>query len=740
MKTIKLTLAIVLICLISFGCRKVEKEMMVETGSISNIQITSVDISGSVIDLGEGATQHGHCYSKTPNPKLSGSITQLGTPSKGGFTSALTNLEPGTKYYVKAYLSLNENVVYGDEINFTTVAIVLSQITTSTVTSIETTTAKCGGNITADGGASVSARGVCWSKSQNPTTADNKTTDGTGTGTFTSSLSALTASTTYYVRAYATNSAGTSYGTEVSFTTATAVSVPVLTTNVITNITQTSASGGGNITIDGGASITARGVCWSTSENPTIADSKTSDGTGKGSFISNLGSLTVNTTYYVRAYATNSAGTSYGNQVSFTTLQNSVTVPTITTTAISNIAQTTATGGGNISNDGGASVTARGICWSTSQNPLITDGKTSDGTGTGAFISNITNLTVNTTYYVRAYATNSAGTAYGNQLSFKTQLQDDFVLTNIMTGLKIVERIKSGSLTISINQELMLSTNYQGCVRIGDFVVYSRTAQSIDRTGWSMESSTAFTGDRFPAGLQIKYAWKSDGTVYMGAVGNDNEVLATLVEGYWQNGFWNNSNTLFEASALQSEIMNLKSSSLLSGVNSIDELSTTTFYSQLNKTIFNRFSKPIHIIFSSVVLQDSPGSISLFEYGTWWCPLSGTGSGTAKRSFSMTFNNTSNAYLWAAAGNDNGNSSYVKLDGTIVAQMNKYWGNYYRRTAVYPTSVELGATNVWSSAAPTFRMAVVGDGITTSNLSQTPTGGLSNNKAPVINVIPVYGQ
>ena len=428
MKTIKLSTVIILICLISVTCRKDEKEMMVETGSISNIQITSVDISGSVIDLGEGATQHGHCYSKTPNPKLSGSITQLGTPSKGGFTSALTNLEPGTKYYVKAYLSLNENVVYGDEINFTTVAIVLSQITTSTVTSIETTTAKCGGNITADGGASVSARGVCWSKSQNPTTADNKTTDGTGTGTFTSSLSALTASTTYYVRAYATNSAGTSYGTEVSFTTATAVSVPVLTTNVITNITQTSASGGGNITIDGGASITARGVCWSTSENPTIADSKTSDGTGKGSFISNLGSLTVNTTYYVRAYATNSAGTSYGNQVSFTTLQNTVTVPTITTTAISNIAQTTATGGGNISSDGGAPVIARGVCWSTSTNPTIADSKTSDGTGTASYTSNLTSLTANTTYYVRAYATNSTGTAYGTQVNFKTQTQDENII------------------------------------------------------------------------------------------------------------------------------------------------------------------------------------------------------------------------------------------------------------------------------------------------------------------------
>ena len=97
-----------------------------------------------------------------------------------------------------------------------------------------------------------------------------------------------------------------------------------------------------------------------------------------------------------------------------------VAAPTVTTTAISNIDKTTATGGGNVTADGGANVTARGICWSTSQDPTIAGSHTTDGTGTGSFTSSMTGLTANTTYYVRAYATNSASTVYGEQVSFTT--------------------------------------------------------------------------------------------------------------------------------------------------------------------------------------------------------------------------------------------------------------------------------------------------------------------------------
>jgi len=298
-------------------------------------------------------------------------------------------------------------------------------ITTTNVTEISTTSAKSGGLITVDVRTSITARGVCWHTSQNPTTSNSKTLDGTGTGEFTANITDLTANTTYYVRAYATNSSGTAYGNEVSFKTSAAqtTTLPTLTTVAISAITQTAANSGGNISADGGATVSARGVIWSTSQNPTVAlSTKTSNGTGTGAFTSELTSLTANTTYYVRAYASNSAGTAYGNEVTFkTNTAQATTVPTLTTTSASSITQSTATSGGNISADGGATVTARGVIWSTSQNPTIAlSTKTSNSTGTGAFTSNITSLTANTTYYVRAYATNSSGTAYGNEVSFKT--------------------------------------------------------------------------------------------------------------------------------------------------------------------------------------------------------------------------------------------------------------------------------------------------------------------------------
>ena len=128
------------------------------------------------------------------------------------------------------------------------------------------------------------------------------------------------------------------------------------------------------------------------------------------------------TKYYLN-YSNGSFTTSTTNSNNITFYREMVTpavAPTVTTTAISDIDKTTATAGGNVTADGGAEITARGICWSTSQNPTVSDSHTTDGTGTGSFTSAMTSLTANTTYYVRAYATNSAGTAYGEEMSFTT--------------------------------------------------------------------------------------------------------------------------------------------------------------------------------------------------------------------------------------------------------------------------------------------------------------------------------
>lgn len=193
---------------------------------------------------------------------------------------------------------------------------------------------------------------------------------------------------------------------------------PTLTTSAVTEISYTTAISGGEVTDAGNTSLISRGVCWATTANPAISDSKTSESGGSGAFTSNITQLTPGTLYYVRAYAINSAGTGYGNQASFTTL--TVELPVVTTNEVTDITLRTAVSGGNITDDKGSSVTARGVCWATSENPTTSDSKTTDGSGTGSFTSNITGLNAGLTYYVRAYATNSAGTVYGNQRSFAT--------------------------------------------------------------------------------------------------------------------------------------------------------------------------------------------------------------------------------------------------------------------------------------------------------------------------------
>ena len=398
---------------------------VVTTNSITGITATSAVSGGNVVgDGGDNITARGVCWSTTQNPTVSNSHTSDGT-GLGEFTSSITGLANNVTYYVRAYATNSNGTAYGEERYFTTQD-GLAVVTTKNVTNITDNSAVSGGMITDDGGFNITARGVCWSTGHNPTINDYHTSDGTGTGSYTSSLTSLTYNTTYYVRAYATNSKGTSYGEEKSFTTSKIA--PTVTTTDVTSITSNSAITGGNVTSDGGANVTSRGVCYGTSQNPTISGQHTSDGNGTGTFTSILTGLTANTTYYVRAYATNSEGTSYGEQKNFTT-QQAVTLPTVTTNNVSDITQTTAVSGGNVTSSGYGTVTARGVCWSTSQNPTISDAHTTDGNGTGAFTSTMTSLGEYTTYYVRAYATNEAGTAYGEQKTFITEQLPGYTIT-----------------------------------------------------------------------------------------------------------------------------------------------------------------------------------------------------------------------------------------------------------------------------------------------------------------------
>ncbi|MEQ8245008.1 FISUMP domain-containing protein [Fulvivirga sp.] len=397
---------------------------ILSTAEVTNITDNTANGGGEVTSEGiSEVTARGIVWGVATAPTIELDTKTSDGTGLGAYESSITDLEPETEYFVRAYATNSAGTAYGNEVSFVTAAPTVepATLTTSVISDITTTTAISGGDIISDGNASVTARGIVWGTTTAPTIElSTKTENGTGTGVFSATITGLSASTTYFVRAYATNSAGTAYGDELTFQTLEEAVVPTITTGAITAITFESAAGGGEVTSDGNATVTARGIVWGTTTAPTIElTSKTENGTGTGVFSSALTQLNENTTYFVRAYATNSAGTAYGNELTFQTLEAPV-LPTVTTKVITNVNSTTASGGGQVTSDGNATTT-RGIVWSQSSNPTInSSGKTTDGTGTGSFTSSLTGLSPETQYFVRAYATNSAGTAYGDQVSFTT--------------------------------------------------------------------------------------------------------------------------------------------------------------------------------------------------------------------------------------------------------------------------------------------------------------------------------
>jgi len=289
---------------------------------ITNTVVTSIASStancGYTISLlvGPSITARGVCWDTIVSPTIAGYHTTE-TGGTGTFTSNMTGLLPNKIYYVRAYAANINGTYYGSEKTFSSLA-TTATLTTDNVTAITTTTAICGGNITYIGGANITDRGVCWSTSQPPTLSNQYTTNGSGSGTFTSNLIGLSPNTTYYVRAYAINNAGIAYGTQKSLTTAFAL--PTVVSDTVLNITAVSAIAHGYVSNVGSSAVTERGICWGISPNPIIYNNKIALGTGTGNFNSLIGNLIPNSTYHVRAFATNSYGTSYGANKAFTSL------------------------------------------------------------------------------------------------------------------------------------------------------------------------------------------------------------------------------------------------------------------------------------------------------------------------------------------------------------------------------------------------------------------------------------
>ncbi len=270
-------------------------------------------------------SKSGVCWSETSNPDTSDNYTintyAIQDEIPYSYQQYLNELEPEKYYYIKAFVVNAVGINYSNQVEIITndMPPTLPTVQTSEVVDVSTTFIHINGEVISQGSQPVTERGMCYSTSTNPDINDGHTVNGTGLGAFTAEITGLTANTDYYIRAYASNAIGVTYG-EIIIVKTTEIQLPILTTTSVTNVTHSSAISGGVVLSSGGSSITARGVCWNTSQNPTISNYHTVDGSGTGSFVSNLDNLSPITTYYVRAYATNELGTSYGQEISFTTI------------------------------------------------------------------------------------------------------------------------------------------------------------------------------------------------------------------------------------------------------------------------------------------------------------------------------------------------------------------------------------------------------------------------------------
>lgn len=338
--------------------------------------------------------------------------------------------------------------------------------------------------------------------------------------------------------------------------------LPQLNTTTATAISLTTATSGGNITTDGGDPVTSRGIVWNTATAPTTSlATKTNDGSGIGNFSSAIFNLTPSTNYYVRAYATNSVGTGYGNEITFTT--SAVVLPTLSTTVITGITTNSAISGATITNDGGGTITARGVVWSTTQNPTIAlTTKTTDVTGIGSFSSNLSNLTQNTTYYIRAYATNSAGTVYGNEISFTTQTINYATMypsgtvfcNNIITAVNDVTNPVTGKTWMDRNLGASrVATSSTDALAFGDLYQWGRRADGHQcrnsGTTTTLSSSDQPNHGNFIIINSDNFDWRNpqNNNLWQGVNGLNNPCptgyrLPTLIELNIEQASWSSDN------------------------------------------------------------------------------------------------------------------------------------------------------------------------------------------------------
>ena len=390
---------------------------------ISTPKTDGASVNCTLLSNGNGTvTERGFCWSTSvQNPRLDmqgcEKIQMTGTE----FLHEFTGLNPGTPYYVTAYATNEAGTGYSQAGSFTTVTISEPTLDIPYISAINTTSAYVRSSIINDNNSPVTGKGFCYSTTNpNPTTSD-KVISVEGND-FTQQLLGLNHGTLYYIRAFATNSVGTGYSSSESFTT-TQITAPGLYSTNVSGVTINSAVLTATIYSAGNGTISRKGFCWSTETSQPDMDKNThQDIEGNVTALNHtLTGLTPGKTYYVRAYAVNEAGVTYNSHAQFTT--DAVNKPTFGNISVTDVAITTAKVTARISSNGNQEITRKGFYWSsTNHEPGENDQvKAIEGTG-DQMVLNMSDLKSSTTYYVRAFATNSQGTTLSNITSFTTAI------------------------------------------------------------------------------------------------------------------------------------------------------------------------------------------------------------------------------------------------------------------------------------------------------------------------------
>lgn len=385
---------------------------------VSNITTTSATFTSTVTSHGgEIVDKVGFYYSTSETIDIETAFKVEGAYVEDKFSYTVEGLAVGTLYNVIAFARNSAGEVTNEVVNFKTVSSEPT-VVTKDCSEVASFSVKLSGDVVLDNGETITERGFLLMKGEGtPTESDKKIRVGAATGEYSASVSELDPNQKYSYRAYAVNSKGTAYGETKSFTTL--VALPEVVFVAANDISSSTAIVSAKVAGHGGEIVSKVGVLYGTSTplDPETSANVAADYTSDDYSLL-LEGLRRATDYYVQPYAVNTAGTSYGDVVKFTTMPE---LPVVTTADIAGITESGAQSGGFITDDGGGEILAKGIVWNRKENPTLSlPTKTNEGEGNSSFTSFMSGLISGTTYYVRAYATNAAGTAYGEQKEFMT--------------------------------------------------------------------------------------------------------------------------------------------------------------------------------------------------------------------------------------------------------------------------------------------------------------------------------